>query len=130
MPRHSGIGMRRPKKKKIEQSNEALEIPPAPPAAPEPTDPPTPEHKQVNHMVSLALKDQAAAVGDVENLVFARAGSSWTQVSRMLALSLPASAAARARLNVLAGCRSACAQRTPICACCLRTWQDRSRDLL
>ena len=47
MPRYSGIGMRRPKKKKIEQSNEALEEPPAPPAAPEPAVPPTPEPKQV-----------------------------------------------------------------------------------
>ena len=50
MPRHKGLSMRRPKKTKIEQSNEAFEEPPDPPAAPEPADPPTPERTQVKRV--------------------------------------------------------------------------------
>ena len=42
--------MRRPTKKKIEQSNEAVEEPPARPPAPEPADPPSPDAKQVKRV--------------------------------------------------------------------------------
>ena len=37
-----GIGMRKPKKKAVEQLNKAEEIPLPPPAAPEPEPPPSP----------------------------------------------------------------------------------------
>ena len=42
MPRQHGIGMRKPKKKAVEQLNKAEEIPLPPPAAPEPEPPPSP----------------------------------------------------------------------------------------
>ena len=59
-----------------------------------------------------------------------QAGSSWNQVSRMLAIALQASAAAHARLHAPAGHRTAWSQSSPADACCPRAWQDRSRDLL
>ena len=59
-----------------------------------------------------------------------QAGSSWNQVSRMLAIGLQASAAARARLHAPAGHRTAWSQSSPADACCPRAWQDRSRDPL
>ena len=43
MPRQHGIGMRKPKKKAVEQLNKAEEIPLPPPAAPEPEPPPSPD---------------------------------------------------------------------------------------
>lgn len=45
MPRQRGIGMRKPKKKAVEQLNKAEEIPLPPPAAPEPEPPPSPDPK-------------------------------------------------------------------------------------
>ena len=45
MPRQRGIGMRKPKKKKVEPLDNAEEIPLPPPAAPENDPPPSPDPK-------------------------------------------------------------------------------------
>ena len=46
MPRNRGVGMPKANKKKVEQSSEAFEEPPALPAASEPAAPSTPDKKQ------------------------------------------------------------------------------------